>query len=117
MDIQVVNQKTFKNQAPPDAIIYYVGRPSMFGNTTPISRMNPRERVVEEYAAWLDDEITTDSPVRHEFFRLVDIAKTDPLILVCWCAPQACHADILKNRIEREIIAEEAWKKSHAPSL
>jgi len=36
-----------------------------------------------------------------EFNRLKKMANRGDLILVCWCAPKACHADVIKNLLEK----------------
>ena len=35
-----------------------------------------------------------------ELQRLVFIAATRDLVLGCWCSPQSCHADVIKNCVE-----------------
>lgn len=77
---------------PPDAV--YVGRPTMFGNPfthlasrVPATlRVDTREEAIARYEVWL---------AHHP--ELIAAAKRDlrGKDLVCWCAPQACHADTL----------------------
>lgn len=69
----------------PDGIIY-VGRPTCWGNPYFIGRDGNRGEVVDLYKRWL----TSDGV-------LVQRAKQElqGKDLVCWCAPLACHADIL----------------------
>jgi hypothetical protein len=61
----------------------YVGRPTKWGNPFVIGRDGTREQVIAKYAAWVEDQA-------HEV--RTELRGKD---LVCWCAPAACHADIL----------------------
>lgn len=63
----------------------YVGRPSIWGNPFKIGPDGTRDEVIEKYRAWLlaQPELMSKLPElrgRH---------------LACWCAPLACHADVL----------------------
>jgi len=48
----------------------------------------------------LPTSVPRDTPARRAFDQLVAQARMGDLTLLCWCAPRACHADILKARIE-----------------
>lgn len=76
--------------APPDAI--YVGRPTKWGNPHPVGdckRCSIKHERGEAVVAFRKD--VEQMP---EF-----IAKARTYLkgkdLVCWCAPKACHADVL----------------------
>lgn len=79
----------YKDVIPPGAI--YVGRPSKYGNPFAINSRygikRERERVMAAYEEWI-----TNQP--DEFFEMIkrELRGHD---LVCYCAPKACHADIL----------------------
>lgn len=64
----------------------YVGRPSKFGNPFVIGQHGSRADVIARYEAWL-----LSQPA------LVEAAKRElrGKSLVCWCAPLACHGDVL----------------------
>lgn len=74
---------------PKDAV--YVGRPSKWGNPFKIGDydnvthkpMN-RKKVIEKYRFYI---MCNADPL--------EIAKLRGKDLVCWCAPEPCHADIL----------------------
>jgi hypothetical protein len=66
---------------PKDAI--YVGRPSKWGNPFVIGKDGTREEVIARYREW----IAYRAPETFDELRGKD--------LVCWCAPKACHADVL----------------------
>lgn len=76
---------------PPDAI--YVGRPTKWGNpfshvasSHPVMLVQDREEAISMYRGWLDDHPELVHAARQE------LKGKD---LVCWCAPRACHADVL----------------------
>jgi hypothetical protein len=81
----------YHKDVPVDAV--YVGRPTKWGN--PFSHLSSnnaivvatREEAVEKYKAWLIEYVPS----------LIELAKQElkGKDLVCWCAPKACHADIL----------------------
>ena len=84
--------------APADAV--YVGRPTKWGNPyshlegTKAEQLVPdRETAVLAYEAWL----LMDNPLYDEAKR--ELKGKD---LVCWCAPKACHANVLM-RIANEV--------------
>jgi len=64
----------------------YIGRPSKFGNPFEIGKDGDREEVIRKYKGWI-----LNQP------ELVEDAKRElkGKDLVCWCAPLACHGDIL----------------------
>jgi hypothetical protein len=66
----------------------YVGRGSPWGNPFRIDKHNNREFVIERF--------------RCEVLPTLDLAQLRGKDLVCFCAPRACHADLLllaANRI------------------
>lgn len=80
---------------PPDAV--YVGRPSKWGNPFEIGQADPihpdvimdRAWVVNRYQSWL----TCSLEAKPLFDAIVPELRGKDL--VCWCAPKACHADVL----------------------
>lgn len=69
----------------------YVGRPTVWGNPfalNPKLKGKDREEVIRKYQEWIEhpDQTMLYYRIREE------LAGKD---LVCFCAPKACHADIL----------------------
>ncbi len=63
----------------------YIGRPSRWGNPFVIGRDGTRADVIARYEAWL-----LEQP------ELVDaLPELAGKTLGCWCAPRACHGDVL----------------------
>lgn len=88
------------------AIGEYIGRGSPLGN--PFSHIPTgthakyvvatRADAIEKYALWLQEQVHKQEPrVIAELNRLAYIALEQPLTLVCFCKPKACHGDIIKS--------------------
>ncbi len=71
-------------KAPAPARVY-IGRPGKWGNPFVIGRDGSRAEVIAKYRAWLASQ-------RELLDALDELRGKD---LVCWCAPQACHGDVL----------------------
>lgn len=74
-----------KRDGMPSGAVY-VGRPSRFGNPFVIGKDGDRAAVVARF-----EKAILDNP------DLLAAAKAElrGKDLVCWCAPKACHADVL----------------------
>ena len=80
---RVLNKKNI-GYVPKDAV--YIGRPSVWGNPFVIGRDGTRAEVVRKYEAWLRSHPERMAAARKH------LAGKD---LVCFCAPLACHGDVL----------------------
>ena len=63
----------------------YIGRPSKWGNPLAIGRDGTREQVIARYERWL----------RSRPELLAQLGELEGKTLGCWCAPRACHGDVL----------------------
>jgi hypothetical protein len=80
----------------------YIGRPSALGNPFVIGRDGDRAAVIRKYQAWLAEQLkNAKSAASFELQRLAKQAEQRDICLVCWCAPEPCHGDIIKCAIER----------------
>jgi hypothetical protein len=99
MEINVRNKKTWKQKG------YYVGRPTVLGNPFPINEDFTREESLQRYSEWLIDAIQTRNPIiiaeLHKMEHM--LLENHKLDLVCWCAPKACHAELLKKVLLNKI--------------
>lgn len=77
-------QVLHKRNATPGSA--YVGRPTKYGNPFVLGKDGNRDQVIARFRAWL---LTQPA--------LIEAAKRElrGKDLVCWCAPLACHADVL----------------------
>lgn len=78
---RVLNKKTCG-----DSEGVYIGRPSKWGNPFVIGKDGNREEVVRKYREYLLANFELRAQAQEELR-----GKN----LICWCAPQACHGDVL----------------------
>ena len=55
---------------------------------------------LDDYRTWLRAEYRKNGAVRRELERLADLAEQGSLVLGCWCKPNPCHIDIIKEAVE-----------------
>lgn len=81
----------------------YVGRPSKWGNpfthiadkkTAAQFVVSSRDEAVSAYREWI-----TEGDGKH---LLEDLHELKGKVLGCWCAPKACHGDVLLKLIEEK---------------
>lgn len=86
---------------------FYVGRGSPLGNPFKVKPHGPHERgeTIPLYEQHLRERISAGDPnVRAELNRIYQHAREhDETLLMCYCAPRACHADIIKKIIEEKL--------------
>ena len=63
----------------------YIGRPSKWGNPFEIGKDGDRETVICKYREW----VVTQPRL------MAALPELRGKVLGCWCAPQACHGDVL----------------------
>jgi hypothetical protein len=63
----------------------YVGRPSKWGNPFVVGRDGTRDEVIAKYRAWIAQQPAL----------LAALGELRGKDLVCWCAPDPCHAEVL----------------------
>lgn len=68
-----------------EAYDVYVGRPSKWGNPFEIGKDGDRAGVIDKYDRW----------IRTQSHLMRDLHELRGKTLACWCAPKACHADVL----------------------
>ena len=85
----------------------YIGRGSNWGNPFRIGPDGNRAAVIAKYEGWLRDQ--------HHLLRALDELRDHDL--VCFCAPLACHGDLLAvagQRIPRR--QDRVVARPHRPS-
>lgn len=108
-DITVINIKQSKDPAQ-----IYIGRSmrtqklkgSPLANPFRLSHSKSREQCLSQYRNWLNGQLQISSPARAELRRLTELAKKFPLKLACWCAPETCHGDVIREKILEALDAE-----------
>lgn len=66
----------------------YVGRPSKWGNPFVIGRDGERGEVIAKYEEWLMEP-------QNAWRRKLIKKELRGKVLGCWCAPKACHGEVL----------------------
>jgi hypothetical protein len=91
----VANVRTYRGSMN-DAV--YVGRPTIYGNPFRVNTIDSREIVIERFRLWW--HALEQTPLRrratHELVNKV---------LLCWCAPQACHAQVIADWLNTDVRA------------
>jgi hypothetical protein len=82
--------------ALPDDRYVYIGRPSKWGNPFTVESRG-REQAIRLYIDWLEQQPALVAAIVPELR-----GKT----LGCWCAPKACHGDVLARLAEGCTFAE-----------
>jgi hypothetical protein len=64
-------------------------------------RSEKPEEMIAEYRRWLWAQMQEETPARAAIMELVTRFNAGERIsLGCWCAPRACHGDVIKRAIE-----------------
>jgi hypothetical protein len=91
----------------------YIGRGSILGNpythlplgmTEAEVKVNTREEAIAKYREYAVYMIKHDTQFRIEMIKLVErVLNGETVNLVCFCKPQACHGDVIKDIVMHEI--------------
>ena len=58
-----------------------------------------RDRVCDRYREWLERGYDEGGELHRELQRLLQIARSQPLELVCCCAPKRCHGHEIRSML------------------
>lgn len=82
----------------------YIGRPSPLGNPFVMKSEAQRTEVIAKYRALFEQYITWQTPkIMQELEYLEKLARRGDLVLGCFCAPRACHGDVIKEYLDRKL--------------
>lgn len=73
----------------------YIGRPSKWGNPFIIGRDGDRVEVIAKYREWI--------MAQSELLGAIWNGELRGMVLGCWCAPFACHGDVLVE-LDEEVL-------------
>lgn len=96
--ISIGNIQTFK---PDGSIAIRVDRTSPLGNPFFMAKEEQREEVCDRYEEYFDCPHTII--FNTELARIVELAKTNDITLLCWCYPKRCHAETIKRYLEKQL--------------
>lgn len=104
--ITVINKHDHK-PLQPNTLRVYIGRPNAkepgacMGNPFEIGKDGDRNEVIAKYRDWLPHQggliVTTLNNIRDYMKQGFDVE------LECYCAPRACHGDVIKERLQPTI--------------
>lgn len=101
MSVRVVSKRSGGTAAHADEVVVYIARPSILGNPFFMRDESQREEVIYKYREWLRAQFSERTKVRAEVEKLAARVKAgERIALECWCAPCACHGDVLIEAIE-----------------
>ena len=77
----------------------YVGRPTVLGNPYTLN-VYTRTDAITRYRIWLRQQWHLHGEVHAVLLELARQYKAyAQLTLVCWCAPQRCHAEVIREAV------------------
>jgi hypothetical protein len=88
---RVLDARHVGRRSTPDRVYIGRGRGSKWGNPFVIGRHGSRDEVIAKYRAWVVQQ-------PHLMAALHELRGKD---LVCWCAPEPCHGDVLVEPANR----------------
>lgn len=74
----------------------YIGRGSSFGNPFVIGKDGDRSEVIRKYRIYFADQL------KDEKFRELVVTLHNK-VLACYCAPLACHGDVIVEFLDKYI--------------
>ena len=107
--VEVVNKYKI-NETEND---FYIGRGSALGNPYTSKDLNKtkaqfqcktREESINKYREYIIKKINDkDKLVCNELNKIYKLAKKTNVRLICFCKPNDCHGDVIKEIIEEKI--------------
>jgi hypothetical protein len=92
VNIKIKNKKTYQGEG------FYIGRPSPLGNPFRITKTQTREDAIRRYSIWLKEQILHNPDILKTLDGLFShLINNQSLTLVCWCSPESCHGDVIKQ--------------------
>ena len=104
MVLNVKNKRTHVAEAGKADV--YCGRGSILGN--PFSHkegtkakfvVESRDEAVEAYRGYFKEQMESNAEFLNEMRRIYRIARKQEVNLVCYCAPLACHCNVIRGFI------------------
>jgi hypothetical protein len=102
---------------------FYIGRPSILGN--PFSHngvrsvfktltFKTREEAIEAYGKYFDKMYGSDDEFTKAFDEIYEHYKNgEDIYLQCFCKPNACHGDVLADKLQRKLIKEKMEERKN----
>lgn len=100
--VTTVRQFGKTNKKIEDGYYIYCGRPSKYGNPFWMKDESMREQVIKDFKEKTLNKL--------DLTELLKLLKEDNLYLGCFCAPKACHCDVIKEKLEQLLTLENESK-------
>ena len=85
----------------------YIGRPFFGRKGSPLrnpfkqAKGEPNGATLDRYRQYLTAEIAAGNPaILEELARIQQARRDGEVMLICWCKPNPCHGDIIKEIVE-----------------
>ncbi len=100
MTVMVASLRKTAAPVPAGFQLVRVDRKTPLGNPFP-EPTHGREGCIALYRNWLDRQLDDpDSPASIQFNGIRDrVLQGQSIALMCWCAPLACHADVIQEKL------------------
>ena len=114
MAIMVYNRKTEDHSQEPGN--YPIYRPSILGNpyywekdkkTLAMFVVKTRDEAIDRYDAYFDRMYKGNAPFKFLIDEIYEKYKRgEDIYLECYCKPERCHGDIIKEKLEKRLMKE-----------
>ena len=104
IEVNVVNIKS-NPDIKKDSKYVYCGRGSALGNPFNMENYSQeeRERVCDSYEEYIEKEMRTNQKIKDQLNLIWTTARKEGVVyLGCFCAPQRCHCNTIKNIIDNK---------------
>jgi hypothetical protein len=93
--ITVVNRKTHRG---PGLKVF---RPHLLGNPYRVGVHGSRAECIAQFRRWLWAQLQVPAEVSQHMRRLAELHRGGKdITLICCCAPEPCHSEVIKSAIE-----------------
>lgn len=99
--IRIVNMNNYKPKT--EEILFMVDRTTPLGNPFKLSDCEYDADLMHGlYLLWFEHKITkrNDNTFLNYLNFIVTKSNDNNIALGCWCSPEKCHAEVIKNYIE-----------------
>jgi hypothetical protein len=105
--VRIININTANKDEQASA--HYIGRENKRHNLHGSALANPfkgdRATSIAKYRDWLPNQLEEDPTAAQEFSSLLGtLMQEGGVTLACWCAPEACHANVIKELLETQML-------------
>lgn len=114
MAIIVYNRKVEDHSQEPGN--YPIYRPSILGNpythikdkkTLAMFVVKTRDEAIDRYDAYFDRMYKGNAPFKFLIDEIYEKYKRgEDIFLECYCKPERCHGDIIKEKMEKRLMKE-----------